>query len=161
MLNEYLIPFVVSNIISLVLIFICYKWYKAGKILFSLIFLAAGIFNFTVSGDSPEVYYKLYGETAVFGFYKTFIYGFFRENVEVFVKAIALGQITVGILLLSKGTWNKLGVIGGITFLIGISPLGIGSAFPATLLMIIGLLLLFKKASTENIIEIFWKKKDE
>ena len=161
MLNEYLVPFIVSNVISLILIFICYKWYKTGKILFSIIFLAAGIFNFTVSGDSPEVYYKVYGETAVFGFYKTFIYGIFRENVEVFVKAIALGQMTVGILLLSKGNWTTLGVIGGIVFLTGISPLGVGSAFPATLLMIIGLILLFKKASVENIFEIVLKKKDE
>jgi len=52
-------------------------------------------------------------------------------------------QILVGIFLLMKRTLFLLGIVGGIIFLLAISPLGIGSAFPSTLLMSISLVLLY------------------
>jgi len=36
-----------------------------------------------------------------------------------------------------------LGILGGIIFLVAISPLGVGSAFPSTLLMAVSLVLLY------------------
>jgi len=143
-LQEYLLPYIISNAIGLLLIYICYRWFRAGRILFGLIFLAAGVFNFYITCKSPEIYVEVYGASAVFSFYKDFIYGFFNEHVTLLVRIIAIGQVIVGIFLFLRGVFFKLGILGGILFLLAISPLGIGSAFPCTVFMAIGLYLLYR-----------------
>jgi hypothetical protein len=85
-----------------------------------------------------------YREHAV-DFYKFFIDGVFHSFTIFMVSLIGTGQILVGIFLLRKGKLFLLGILGGIIFLIAIAPLGIGSAFPSTLLMAISLVLLYKR----------------
>jgi len=38
-LQEYLLPYIISNAIGLLLIYICYRWFRAGRILFGLYLL--------------------------------------------------------------------------------------------------------------------------
>jgi len=144
-LEDYLIPYIISNVVSILLIFICSKWPKVGKIVWGVFFLAAGIFNLITAFKTSHVYVESYGQTAIVPFYKDFIYGTFSEHTTLFVSLIASGQILVSILLFLKNVLFKFGLIGGMIFLIAISPLGIGSAFPSTLLMAISLFILFKK----------------
>ncbi len=145
--RNYLIPYIITNVLSILLIFICYKWSKVGKIMWGMIFLAAGIFNVITSFRTPHAYVEVYGQTAVLPFYKNFIYGTFSDHTTLFVTLIASGQILVSILLFLKRMLFRLGTIGGMIFLIAISPLGIGSAFPSTILMAISLFILFKKVN--------------
>lgn len=91
--------------------------------------------------SNPQAYLG-YGQGAV-GLYQKFIYGIFSSNTSLIVSLIASGQIVVGIFLLMKKKLFLLGILGGIIFLIAISPLGIGSAFLSTLLMSISLVLLY------------------
>lgn len=153
-IQEFLLPYLISNIVGLILIFICYRWFIAGRILYGLLFLAAGIFNFYTVGKSSEVYVEVYGSTAVFSFYKSFIYGFFNQHVQLLVRIIAIGQITVGILLFARKIYFKFGIIGGMLFLLAISPLGVGSAFPCTLFMATGLYLLYRKGTETHIFQL-------
>lgn len=152
-IQEYLLPYIISNIIGLILIFICYRWFKAGRIVYGLIFLAAGIFNFYTAGKSPETYVEIYGSTALFSFYRDFIYGIFSQHTRLFVRLIAMGQITVGILLFTRKIYFRMGIVGGIIFLLAISPLGVGSAFPCPVLMAFGLYLLFRKGTNLHIFQ--------
>jgi hypothetical protein len=120
----------------------------AGLLVFGVIFILAGIFNFYTASTTPEVYQQ-YATGALFDFYVNFIHGFFRRHAEIIVKLIAAGQMLVGILLLiKKGEARFSGVFGGILFLIAIAPLGIGSAFPATLIMALALFTGYKKSLT-------------
>lgn len=113
--------------------------------IWSLIFGAAGIFNMMTSFRTPNVYVEFYGPSAVLSFYKSFIYGIFSDHTTLFVALIASGQILVAVLLLMRKRLFQLGIIGGIIFLMAISPLGVGSAFPATLFMAASLIVLHKK----------------
>ena len=140
-LQEYWLPYTVSQVITLFLIFICYKWPKIGKVAWGIIFILAGIFNIYTGISDPQAYVD-YGSSAI-GLYKKFIYGVFSSYTSLIVSLIALGQILVGIFLLMKRTLFLLGILGGIIFLVAISPLGIGSGFPATLLMAFSLVLLY------------------
>ena len=135
------IPYVITHVITFLLIFICYKWPKIGKVVWGIIFVLAGIFNIYNGNSNPQKYVE-YGQNAV-GLYQKFIYGIFSSYTSLIVLLIALGQILVGIFLLMKRTLFLLGILGGIFFLVAISPLGIGSAFPSTLLMSISLVLLY------------------
>jgi hypothetical protein len=140
-LQEYWLPYTVTHVITLSLIFICYIWPKIGKVAWGIIFILAGIFNIYTGISNPQAYVN-YGSQAV-DLYKKFIYGVFSSYTSLIVSLIALGQILVGIFLFMKRTLFLLGILGGIIFLVAISPLGIGSAFPSTLLMSISLVLLY------------------
>jgi len=142
-LQEYWFPYAITHAITISLIFICYKWPKIGKAVWGIIFILAGIFNMYHGLSSPEVY-LIYGTHAV-ELYKQFINGLFSSYTTPIVSGIALGQILVGIFLFMKKKLFLLGILGGIIFLVAISPLGIGSAFPATLLMSISLILLYTR----------------
>lgn len=117
-----------------------------GPILGSLaggcIFLLAGIFNMYSGIANPEAYVNIYGPLAI-DLYQKIINGVFSSYTSLFVILIAAGQLLVGIFLLQKRTLFKLGILGGIIFLVAISPLGLGSAFPSPLLMAISLILLY------------------
>jgi len=135
------IPYAITHIITFLLIFVCYKWPKIGKVSWGIIFILAGIFNMYTGNSNPQAYVD-YGQSAA-GLYQKFIYGIFSSYTSLIVSLIASGQILVGIFLLMKRTPFLLGIVGGIIFLVAISPLGIGSAFPSTLLMAISLVLLY------------------
>ncbi|MGD8536865.1 MAG: hypothetical protein PVF66_13530 [Candidatus Aminicenantes bacterium] len=137
------LPYTITHIITFSLIFICFKWPKIGKVAWGIIFILAGIFNVYTGISNPQAYVD-YGQHAL-GFYQKFIYGLFSSHTLLIVSLIALGQILVGIFLLMKRTLFLLGIVGGIIFLVAISPLGIGSAFPSTLLMAFSLVLLYMR----------------
>jgi len=143
--QDFLIPYIISNLFSLFLIILCYKRPKAGSKIFGIIFIAAGIFNIYTASTKPKVYVEVYGSTALIPLYKDFIYGTFGSNPALFVNLIATGQLVAGFLLFAKKNLFKLGVSGGIIFLLSIAPLGFGSAFPSTILMAIALFILYKK----------------
>jgi len=140
-LQDNWLPYVITNAIAFLLIFICYKWPKVGKVAWGIIFMLAGIFNIYTGISNPQSYVD-FGQSAV-GLYQKFIYGVFSSYTSLIVSLIALGQILVGIFLFMKRTPFLLGILGGIIFLVAISPLGVGSAFPSTLLMSISLALLY------------------
>ncbi|NIM96900.1 MAG: hypothetical protein GTO24_02085 [candidate division Zixibacteria bacterium] len=143
-LEEYLFPWIISNVVSLALLFVCYKWSRIGRYLFSFIFLAACIVNTLEAIGDPHTYVETYGKLAFF-FYKDFIHGFFARHTTVIVLAIAAGQLLISVFLFLGKKFFIYGVSGGIIFLLAITPLGLGSAFPATLLMAAALAILFKK----------------
>jgi hypothetical protein len=144
-IENYLIPYILSNVISIGLIFVYLKWLKIGRFIWVIIFLYAGIFNMKTAFRSPHAYMEMYGETAVFPFYKNFIYVLFNKHTTLFVSIIASGQILIALFLLLKSPWLQLGVLGSIIFLTAITPLGVGSAFPATLFMIARLIVLYRR----------------
>ena len=120
-LQDYLVPFIVSQVVAVALIFVCYMWPKVGRFVWVFFFAAAGAFNlYTALTDASA--YVMYGETAVFSFYKSFIYGAFSRYTTLFVSLIASGQVTVALLLLVGNPVHRLGMAGGIVFLLAISP---------------------------------------
>lgn len=140
-LPDYWLPYVITNIVAILLIIVCYKWPKIGKIAWGIIFILAGIFNIFMVVKDPQSY-LVYRDNAV-DFYNFFIDGVFSSFTIFIVSLIGTGQILVGIFLFRKGKLYLLGILGGIIFLVAIAPLGIGSAFPSTLLMAISLVLLY------------------
>lgn len=114
------------------------------RVVFVLIFLSAGLFNTYTALTEPQAY-QTYAEWAVLAFYRNFINGFFSAHTQAIVVAIAVGQLTVAALLTRSGRLLTTGAIGGILFLMAISPLGVGSAFPATLLMAAALVVIQRR----------------
>ena len=114
-------------------------------------FIAAGIVNLMVAWTNPESYVEAYGPTAVLSVYEDFIEGVFARHTALFVSLIAIGQMVSGLLMWLRGNLAKLGLLGGIIFLLAIVPLGTGSAFPSPLLLAFALLILLRQNITETI----------
>lgn len=140
-LQDYWIPLAITHFVSIILIIICYKKPKIGKVAWGIIFILAGSFNIFMVIKDPQAYLS-YRDHAV-ELYKFFIDGAFTSFTRAIVSLIGTYQILSGVFLLKEGRLFLMGILGGIIFLLAIAPLGIGSAFPSTLFMAFSLALLY------------------
>lgn len=142
-LNDYLIPYFISQIVSVIILIVAWKYTKAGRILFALLFFVASCFNMYLGIVKPNDYLE-YGELAI-PLYRDFIYGWFSKYVSIIVPIIAIGQFLIAIGILLKGLMVKIACIGIILFLLAIVPLMVGSAFPFSITVSIAAYLVLKK----------------
>jgi hypothetical protein len=106
----------------------------AGRVLLSALFVWAAGTNLRIALVSSADYVN-FAQFAVLDVYRTFILGFFAQHAGVIIAAIALGQAAIAFLLATNGWTRRLGYVGAIVFLLAIVPLGVGSGFPATILI--------------------------
>jgi hypothetical protein len=84
-LPDYWFPYVITHVVAIILITVCYKCPKIGKIAGGIIFILAGIFNlFTVVKDLQA--YLDYHDYAV-DFNKFFIDGVF-SSFTIFIVSL-------------------------------------------------------------------------
>ena len=151
-LKEWLIPYIISNIIFGLSIWAAYRKPMWARIFFCLFFLWAAYFNSTSSIRSPGIYLN-YASLDALPLYSHFITGYFSRHITVFVFAIAMGQLLIAVGLMLNKVWTKLACIGGIIFGLAITPLGVGSAFPSTVSMAVGFYILARNYNHDFI----WK----
>lgn len=143
----YLIGYIVSNIIALILLLSAWKWPRIARLLFFILFAWACWTNWGTAMHSPQDYLG-YADLTFSGIYKKIILGWFSRHIVPAITIIATCQGLIAIALLLKGWVYRLGLIGGMTFLLVIVPLSVGSAFPATVIMAIALAMLWKQDAT-------------
>lgn len=131
---EWLGSYIGVTIFSILLSIVAALWSRISRWVFVVIFFVATLSNTMQALREPGVYLD-YGQSALPELYRSFIYGFFSRHTQPIVLSIALGQLIVGILLTRRGWLFRLGVLGGIVFLVAIAPIGVFSGFPATLIM--------------------------
>ena len=109
----------------LVLLALCLVRPNAGRIFVGLFFLvmAIGVNVVTVLVD-PDSYIGL-GAGSFIPLYRWVFTDLVALAPALFVLPVAAFEIAVGLLMLSKGTYVKWGLIGGIAFLLAITPLGV------------------------------------
>lgn len=107
---------------------------------YAVLFLAAGIFNAVTALRTPAVYVTGFAAHA-FPPMREFIERVVALAPDAFVLTIAAGQVLVAFAL-TLGRWLPLwaGVVGAACFLVAISWLGVGAAFPANLVLAAGVL---------------------
>jgi hypothetical protein len=140
--SPYFVPLIVSNLFALVLLIAAIFWPRLVRWSFAILFFAAGLVNATLAIRQPELYVESYGSTALLGIYRDFINGIFSTYATSILLAIALGQLLVAVFLIRDGALFRLGVVGACLFLVAIAPLGLGSAFPSTLIMVAAVVMM-------------------
>lgn len=116
---------------------------EIGRLLYFLGFLWAGCWNMYLANAHPEEYLN-YAPLAYSAAYRDFILGYFTSHITPIVGAIAVGQLTIAVLVSARGRAVQLGLVGAIVFLLAIVPLGVGSGFPATVIMVAGAAMLMR-----------------
>lgn len=84
--------------------------------------------------------------------YAHFITGWFSRHIQDVVLAIALGQFAIAVLLIQRRPWRVLGVLGAMVFLLAIAPLGVGSAFPFSLIFIAAIVVMDRRRRYDAVV---------
>ena len=95
------------NLSALLLVLVAATWPKLARVLFSVLFLGAGVWNLFASLTMPAFYVETYGPSATPP-YAAFITGPFAANPTLFVVPIAVGQLAIGILAAGTGARVRL-----------------------------------------------------
>jgi hypothetical protein len=140
------------NIVAILLVLIAAKWPKIARLLFSVLFLGAGVWNLFASLTMPAFYVATYGPSAT-PLYAAFITGPFASNPALFVAPIAIGQLAISILATGTGRSVRLAMLGSMVFLLAIAPLGVGAAFPFSIFGILAAYLLFRTPFDTSLFE--------
>jgi hypothetical protein len=155
--TDYTVVYIITNVIAILTAVIAMLWPNVGRVFLSGIFIGAAAFNaFTASGN-PGLYLQ-FGELTTSGFYRSIILGPFSEHIQAYIFIIAGCQVLIGAFLLYKGKLLKMAMVGAIIFLLAIAPLGIGSAFPSSLILATALVILLRKKIEYSIYEGLGRK---
>ncbi len=149
MLETYLMEWTISNIIALILLFLCWKRPIYGRYAFGVVFLIASVVNTLTALAGPSVYLN-YRDMVILKHYRIFIDSFFTYHIQEIVLGIAFGQFLIFLGLIYGRFLLKPALIGGIIFSIAIIPLGIGSALPFPIIMGLSLWMLLTKQSSKQ-----------
>ena len=146
--TTYLLMYIISNIVALLLLWTAWKRPRAARLLFFLLFAWASWTNWSTALNNPQFYIE-YADFSFLSVYKQFIRGWFSKHITEMVIFIAACQALIAISMLLKGWVLKTGAIGAIIFLLAIAPLGVGSAFPFSLIASAALYLIIRKGANE------------
>ncbi|MDB5246684.1 MAG: hypothetical protein JWQ40_1078 [Segetibacter sp.] len=150
---QIIVTYIISNLVAITFFTVSLKWKQVARVLFAALFFWAAWTNWSVAQTNPDFYLN-YSKYAI-SIYQDIIVGTFLDHMKPIVSFIALCQLLIAIGLLYGGIFLKTACIGGIIFLVAISPLGIASAFPSGLIWSAGLFVLYKYPFHTN---IFGKK---
>ncbi len=142
-------PYLVSNAATVVLLLLGWRWPRLARLVFGVGFLAAAAFNVVTAIRDPQSYVTGFGPLALAP-YRKLIYGPFAAHVRAWVLAIAAGQAASGALLLTP-RFVRLGAAGACLFLLAIAPLGVGSAFPATPILAVAVVLAVRRVEWSHV----------
>lgn len=136
---DQLLPSLVFYLFVLVL---CLARPGAGRVFIGVFFLvmAVGV-NVVISLLSPDLFVDLGAEAPLLTPYRWFFENIVASAPLLFGLLAAAYEITIGSMMLYKGRYVKWGLIGGIVFLIGITPLGVWTLVNPVLALALAVLL--------------------
>lgn len=107
-----------------VIMIFCYLKPNAGRIFLGIFYLVMAIgINIVNAITNPQMTVQM-GEASLLVFYRTFFTEIVSKAPALFILAVAIFQITMGLLILNKHQKVKIGLIGTILFLVIITPFG-------------------------------------
>jgi hypothetical protein len=140
-LDEFLIPYIISQVASIIILIVAWKKTKWARVLFALLFFWASGTNMFIGITKPDTY-QLYADLAI-PLYSDFINGWFSRHNYIVIPLIAAGQFLIASGMLLKGWWVSAATIGAIIFLLSIAPLMVGAAFPFSITVSVAAWLIF------------------
>ncbi|MBO0935419.1 hypothetical protein J2I47_02550 [Fibrella sp. HMF5335] len=146
------LAYVVVNAFSLLQVVGSFRWPTITRFVFFLIFLIAAIVNTRTVLNTPWVY-ESYADYAI-PIYSRFILGPFGTIITPMVLCIAVGQVCIALSMFMKGPWFQVGCLGGMAFCLAIAPLGLGAAFPSTVLMAYAFYRLYKHEDRQTVADV-------
>ena len=116
---------VIWAVFCLLVLGLCLVRPNAGRVFLGIFFLLMAIgVNVVMVFVDPDSYIGL-GAGSFFPLYRWVFTNLVALAPPLFVLPVAAFEITIALMMLSRRRYVKWGLIGGIVFLIGITPLGV------------------------------------
>jgi hypothetical protein len=116
-------PLLVSSVFVLAVVALCLVKPHIGRIFMGIFFLAMALgVNGSFTFSNPKAYVD-YAQGALIPLYRDLAVSVITISPVIFGLLLMAFEITVGLLILYKQKFVKIGLIGTILFLIGIAPL--------------------------------------
>jgi hypothetical protein len=129
---------------------------NAARIGYALVFVLVGCgINYTVSFAYPDNM-QAWSEVALLPFYRAIMATWLVPLGGFFFFATATYQLAVALLLLSRGKWVKLGLMGGMLFFLLITPIMV-MTFPSVI-AVAGLAFLLTKEYNSSVLDMLRAK---
>src|ERR687897_643578 len=136
--GEYVMQqLITSAVLSLLVLILCVIRPNAGRI---FLVMAIGV-NVVLVFVAPDQFVALGTNDAIVPLYRWFFENVVALAPPLFGLLAAAYEITIALLMLSKGRYARWGLIGGIVFLIAITPLGTWTLANPLLALAVALLL--------------------
>jgi hypothetical protein len=148
---------IVSAVFSLLVLVLCLVRPNVGRIFLGIFFLvmAVGV-NVVLVFVAPDQFVALGTEESLVPLYRWFFENVVALAPPLFGLLAAAYEITIALIMLSKGEYAKWGLIGGIVFLIGITPLGVWTL--ANPIMALALAILLRREYDRSFVEMLHLK---
>ncbi len=130
---------------------------NAGRIFLGIFFLvmAVGV-NVVLVIVAPDQFVALGTEESLVPLYHWFFENVVALAPPLFGLLAAAYEVTIALMMLSKGRYAKWGLFGGIIFLLGITPLGVWTL--ANPIMALALALLLRREYDRSFVEVLHLK---
>jgi hypothetical protein len=143
---------IIWAVFSLLVLILCVLRPNAGRVFLGLFFMVMAIgVNVVMVFVDPDSYIGL-GADSFISLYRWAFTNLVALAPPLFVLPIAAFEITIALLMLSRGRYVKWGLTGGIVFLIGITPLGIWTL--ANPILALALMFLLRKEYDRSFMEM-------
>lgn len=152
------LPYIISNVVAVFIVVSAITWVTVARVMLSAIFIGAFGLNLFTAITDPTAYLE-FGYLTTNELYRSTIFGSFSRHIQFYVCLIAAGQLFIGVFIAFKGRLMSIAMTGGLLFLLAISPLGYGAAFPATAIMALAFVILMYKKTTFSIYDIIYLKR--
>jgi hypothetical protein len=139
--TEMRIVQLISTGVACLMLAVSWRSRPFGRFMFIALFAWAAQLNVRTALTAPEVYLE-YAPLAWSSWYRDIILGPFARHITPVVAAIGVGQAAIAVGVSLRGRAAALGLIAAVVFLLAVAPLGIGSGFPATVIMALAALKL-------------------
>jgi hypothetical protein len=154
-LENSLIPYIASQVISIIVLYVAWKNTRLARLIFTLMFLYAGCYNMYIGFMKPDEYLG-FADMAI-PLYRDFINGWFSNFNYILIPLIATGQLVIAVGMILNDNWVRLACMGSIIFLLSIAPLMVGSAFPFSITVSAAALLILRNDD----INVLWKSSED
>jgi len=130
---------ILANAAALLLCVGAYLWPRAGRAIFAALFIAAAAGSGYLGLTQPGFFIAAPANAARLVLYRDFILGFFSLHVVPLLLVMASLLFVIGAMLVLGDALLSIGMTLGVVFLALLSPFGTLVAFPAPLLLALGL----------------------
>ena len=127
------------TLVALLMLALSLFWKSGGRLLLSLVFLIAGIYDFRTGMARSQDYVPFVRIS-----YFSPLLGFFLHHTTGVIVAIAIGQLAIGVLLLLRGWPVEVGLWGALLFLMGLAPLATVVSFWPRMIMACAAIVLLR-----------------
>lgn len=142
--QQYFIPWSAGILYSLLVITLCVKEPTYGRGLLATLFLLGMLANVYLAWVYPRDY-LVFGQFTFLDSYRRFIYMILFRQASWMGGLLVILHAYLAYTFWRKGPLPNLALFLAILFLLLITPLGFGSAFPAPLILLFGVIYLYKK----------------